>query len=53
MPSKAATPDAYVAELPADRKAAVTQLRATIKKNLPKGFQETMSYGMIGGQVPR
>ncbi|MCB0790048.1 MAG: DUF1801 domain-containing protein, partial [Flavobacteriales bacterium] len=28
------------------------ELRATIKKNLPKGFEETMSYGMIGYVVP-
>jgi len=27
-------------------------LRATIKKNLPKGFKETMNYGMIGYVVP-
>lgn len=52
MQSKAATPDAYIAELPADRKKAVTELRQIIKKNLPKGFEETMSYGMIGYVVP-
>jgi uncharacterized protein YdhG (YjbR/CyaY superfamily) len=52
MQSKAATPDAYVAELPADRKAAVTELRNTILKNLPKGFTEAMSYGMLGYVVP-
>jgi hypothetical protein len=27
-------------------------LRKTIKKNLPKGFKEQMSYGMIGYVVP-
>lgn len=27
-------------------------LRAIIKKNLPEGFEETMSYGMIGYVVP-
>ncbi len=52
MTSKAATPDQYIKELPADRKEAVTRLRTTILKNLPKGFKETMSYGMIGYVVP-
>lgn len=52
MPPKATTPDAYIAELPADRQAAMTELRKTIRKNLPKGFEETMSYGMIGYVVP-
>lgn len=52
MTSKAATPDQYIKELPADRKEAIIQLRNTILKNLPKGFKETMSYGMIGYVVP-
>lgn len=52
MQSKAATPDAYVADLPADRKGPVTELRNTILKNLPKGFAEEMSYGMLGYVVP-
>lgn len=52
MQSKAATPDSYVAELPADRKEPVTELRNTILKNMPKGFAEEMSYGMLGYVVP-
>jgi hypothetical protein len=52
MQSKAATVDAYLAELPADRQQAMEKLRAVIKKNLPKGFQECMNYGMIGYVVP-
>ena len=52
MTSKATTPDQYVKELPEDRKEPVTQLRNTILKNLPKGFKEVMSYGMIGYVVP-
>jgi hypothetical protein len=52
MISKAKTPDEYIRALPADRKAAVTELRRVILKNLPKGFKETMSYGMIGYVVP-
>lgn len=52
MQSKATTVDAYIAELPEDRQAAIKKLRAVIKKNLPKGFKEQMSYGMIGYVVP-
>lgn len=52
MQSKATTPEAYMKELPEDRKAAFTKLRNIIKKNIPKGFEERMSYGMIGYVVP-
>lgn len=52
MQSKATSPDEYVAQLPEDRQLAFKKLRATIKKNLPKGFKEEMSYGMIGYVVP-
>ena len=52
MQSKAATVDAYLAELPEERQKALSKLRKLIKKNLPKGFKEQMSYGMIGFVVP-
>ena len=52
MTSKASTPEQYIKELPADRKEPVTELRNTILKNLPKGFKEVMSYGMLGYVVP-
>ncbi len=52
MQSKALTVDQYLAELPADRKKAVTELRKVIRKNLPKGFREGMGYGMAGYSVP-
>jgi len=52
MQSKAATPKEYVDSLPADRKSAIADLRNVILKNLPKGFSEEMSYGMIGYVVP-
>ena len=52
MTSKATTPEQYIKELPADRKEAIVQLRNTILKNLPKGFKEEMSYGMLGYVVP-
>lgn len=50
--SAADTPEAYLAELPDERRPAVERLRAAILDNLPAGFEETMSYGMIGYVVP-
>jgi uncharacterized protein YdhG (YjbR/CyaY superfamily) len=52
MQSKALTPEQYLSELPEDRKEAMNKLRSTIKNNLPKGFEEVMSYGMLGYMVP-
>ena len=52
MQSKATSPEDYLNELPEDRKAAINALRKVIKKHLPKGFKEEMSYGMIGYVVP-
>lgn len=52
MQSKATTVKAYLAELPPDRREAIEAVRATILKNLPKGYEEGMQYGMIGYFVP-
>lgn len=52
MNIEADTPEEYIDKLPDDRKEAMIKLRATILENLPDGFEETMSYGMIGYVVP-
>ncbi|GAB4241955.1 MAG: DUF1801 domain-containing protein [Saprospiraceae bacterium] len=52
MQSKATTPEQYLAELPEERQGLMRQLRQTILENLPEGFEEVMSYGMIGYVVP-
>jgi Domain of unknown function (DU1801) len=52
MQSKANTVDGYIESLLAERKRAIVAIRKAILKNLPKGFQEEMSYGMIGYVVP-
>lgn len=52
MTSKATTPEQYLKELPADRKQPMIELRNAILKNLPKGFKEVISYGMLGYVVP-
>lgn len=52
MQSKATTSDQYIAELPDDRREVMQKLREAIKKNLPKGFEEIIQYGMISYVVP-
>ncbi len=52
MQSNAKTPKEYISELPEERKQPIIKLSETILKNLPKGFEEVMSYGMIGYVVP-
>lgn len=50
--STARTVDAYLAELPADRRAALEAVRGVLLRNLPEGYEEGMQYGMIGYYVP-
>ncbi len=46
------TPDEYVAALPPERAEVISKLRSVIQENIPEGFEEMMSYGMIGYVVP-
>ncbi|AKP53806.1 DUF1801 domain-containing protein [Cyclobacterium amurskyense] len=52
MNSKTQSVEAYLDEIPDKRKEAFIKLREVINSNLPEGFEETMSYGMIGYIVP-
>ena len=52
MTSAAKTVEEYMNNLPEDRKKAMELLRNTMLKNVPKGFEEGMNYGMIGYYVP-
>lgn len=52
MKYKANTPDEYIAQLPLDRKEVIEKLRGIILQNLPNGFEEQLSYGMLGYVVP-
>ena len=52
MPNTYETVDSYIEQLPEDRKEVFEKLRQTILENLPKGFAEVISYGMIGYVVP-
>jgi len=52
MQSKAKTVEEYIDSLPDERKKAIMAIRREILNNLPKGFEETMQYGMISYVVP-
>ena len=52
MQSRTQLPAEYIESLPEDRKEAILQIREAIFKNLPKGFEEIMNYGMLGYVVP-
>jgi len=52
MQSDATSVAQYLAELPADRRAAIEAVRQTILANLPDGYEEAMNWGMITYQVP-
>ncbi len=52
MKAKTETPEKYIEQLTNERKIAIGELRKIIIDNLPKGFSETISYGMIGFVVP-
>ena len=52
MQSTAASTQEYMDGLPEDRQSAMQKLRKAISENLPGGFEEMMSYGMIGFVVP-
>jgi len=50
--SRARTVEAYLKELPDDRRSVVSKLRNVIRRRLPSGYQEAMNWGMIAYQVP-
>ena len=52
MTIDANTVEEYIAKVSKERTAAISKLRDTVKNNLPKGFEEGISYKMIGYFVP-
>jgi hypothetical protein len=50
--SKETTPAAYLASLPAERRKVIAAVRAVVRKSLPKGYVETMNWGMLSYEVP-
>ena len=52
MQSEAKTPEEYLDELTAERRAAISAVRDVVLKNLPDGYEEMMEFGMITYAVP-
>jgi uncharacterized protein YdhG (YjbR/CyaY superfamily) len=52
MRSEAKTVEEYLAELPENRREAISRVREVILENLPDGYQESMNWGMIAYEVP-
>jgi len=53
MVSSAATTVAdYLKSLPKERSAVVSAVRSVIRKHLPKGYVESMNWGMICYEIP-
>jgi hypothetical protein len=52
MMSKEQTVAGYIKSLEPERRAAISKVREVVRKNLPKGFEEGMQFGMIGYYVP-
>lgn len=50
--SKAKTVTEYLKELPEERRKAISTVRKVILENLPKGFEEGMTFGMITYYIP-
>ncbi len=53
MQLKANNVEEYLGQVPAERSQYFNKLRETILENLPKGFEETFIYGMVGYVVPQ
>ncbi len=42
----------WLASVPAERKAAIKAVRDVVNENLPKGYEETVDWGMLAWVVP-
>ena len=49
---KATTVRAFLASLDAERRTTIEEARRIVLEHLPKGFEETIVYGMIGYVIP-
>lgn len=46
------TVDQWLASVPAERKDAINAVRDAVNKNLPRGYEETVDWGMLAWVVP-
>ena len=52
MQYKANSPEEYISQIPAERQPVISKIRTIILETIPQGFEEQMSYGMLGYVVP-
>ena len=52
MKSKATTVAAYLKELSPETRRIIAAVRSVIRKNLPKGMEERMDWGVISYEIP-
>ena len=52
MQSTATSVDQYLAELPEPRRTLIAGVRDMVNRHIPKGYRESMCYGMIGWSIP-
>lgn len=52
MQIHASSVEDYISQIPEERKGVFRKLFDTVSDNLPKGFVENASYGMVGWAVP-
>ena len=50
--SQATSAEAYLAELPEDRRRSLARVRDVVRDHLPDGYREMMSFGMISWGIP-
>jgi hypothetical protein len=50
--SRAKNADAYLRELPPEKREVVSKVREVILENLPEGYQESMTWGIITYEIP-
>ena len=50
--TKPRTVTEYLAMLPPERRAVVSKVRDVVRRNLPKGYVETLGWGMINYEIP-
>jgi hypothetical protein len=52
MGDKPSTPQAYLDDLPAERRQELAAVRDVVLRHLPDGYEETMNWGMISYELP-
>lgn len=50
--SDAETVEAYMTELPEDRRETIAAVLECVRANLPDGYEETMRWGRISWEIP-